>query len=229
MNQEQLSIFSPGPLHAKRKNICVYLKSLPLKTGDILCRLDNYVIYGVPFSKLVAHATNSPYDHAAVVYIENNEIYVLEVSDMGGTCKFSLIDWLDFSAVNYFTVYRLKEDTVYNISKLDSVIKAFFEDDPDYDFNFEENRIDAYYCNRAVAVIYERAGFLIGNPMLIKDVIHTKWGIIAFKIINAIIKWLTGYGFDLSQKVYFIGNEHIGMASSPLLKKVLDFKSQNVP
>lgn len=208
---QKTEMFDFGPLHEQRHEIEQALKLLPLQTGDILYRASNAKgPLGLPFSRLVARATKSDYSHAAIVLMQNEEIYVLEVNDQG-TLKLRFIDWLDTCYTKHFSVYRLKEINQLIIDLLEKEIRQVLKNDPDYDFNFSDP--DKYYCTESVALIYERIGHPLIKPQLIKDVVSP--------LIYYILKtgsWLFSLfsetSLSFNQPLYFVGNEQHGMMSS---------------
>lgn len=218
--EKQTNLFKAGPIHEYRFQICEKLKKLPIKTGDIVFRLDNYKYLGfISFSKLVAKVSKSKYDHAGCFFVENGEIFVLEQNDAG--CNLMrLIDFLDLSAISEFSIFRLKNDCDDSIAKLSEEIKSYLVSDPDYDYSFGSVP-GKFYCTQAVCNIYEKAGFKLMNPILIKNFMNKYWYYIFF-VINWTIFELTKKGFDTNNGMFFVGNEQQGMMASPLIEKLLD-------
>lgn len=237
-----------GPLHENRHNIVKQLCDIELQTGDILYRAsDAKGPLGFPFSRFIAYMTNSLYSHAAIVLIENNQIYVMEIND-AGTVKLRMIDWLDGCFTPEFSVYRLIEtrslmqsNTINKLrveiwnqiekdhknlspsmnGKVQHEIDDILEEDADYDFTFSDAK--KYYCTEAVAVIYERAGIKLCEPAYIKDCISW-WNYAIFAMGNWASGKLFGIKMPLDRTYYFVGNENIGLMSSKLTKLVLHYQ-----
>lgn len=211
MENQELKLFDFGPLHDSRREIDQILRKLPLKTGDILYRASNAKgPLGLPFSRLVSAITNSPYSHAAIVLMEENEPTILEVNDQG-TLKLRLIDWLDTCYTEEFSVYRLREIDDDLRDKIAHEIHKIFSDDPDYDFTFSDP--NKFYCTEAVSYIYAKVGMPLVEPETIKEVARPavywilKTGSWLFSLFSD-----TALNFD--QKMYYVGNTEKGMMSS---------------
>lgn len=211
-------LFTPGPLHKTRKEIVKKLKDLPVRTGDIIFRLDNFKFLGIPFSKLVAKATNSLYDHATIVSVEHGEIYLAEMSDMGSV-KYTMQDWLDFSSIEQFEIYRVKNLTDEQLFDLKQVIKNFLDEDPDYDFSFGKNP-NYYYCTEAVHKMYELIGINLANPLYLDDIVKNSFSYYLIAIISKIVFPFTGKGIPTDVPLHIVGNEKFGLMSSKLIELV---------
>ena len=215
-------MFEFGPLHDQRYEIEKILLDLPLKTGDILYRASNALgPLNIPFSRIVADLTDSPYSHAAIALIVNNTPFVLEINDQG-TLLYRMIDWLDTCYTSEFSVYRLKDRVDELKPEFEKQIKKILMDDPDYDFKFADP--NKYYCTECVASIYEKIGVKLWEPMLIKDVVSpTMYWLL--KVGNFAIGLFSDQcSLPFNEKMYFVGNEKKGMASSPLTYCVLHYK-----
>jgi hypothetical protein len=223
--QVEVLLYKFGPLYDNRKSILNYLKSIPLQTGDILYRFsDAKGPFNLPFGTLVARFTKSVYSHAAIVLMEKNEIYVLEVNDQG-TLKYRMLDWLDACATKEFSIYRLKDIDEVSIYKLEVEIRNILETDPSYDFSFSDP--DKLYCTESVALIYERAGVKLVEPQYIKEVVNS-FQYLVLAIGNWIISTFSDCKLPLDQKCYFVGNEKQGLMSSKKTKLVYHFKDKLV-
>lgn len=211
-------LFNPGLFHSLRFKIVKELKSLPVETGDIFYRQSDVKFMLVPFSRLISRLSKSPYSHASIALVENNEIYIVEVNDQG-CLLLRLIDWISTCAGKEFSVYRLKEDKP---EVLEKNIREFLEADPDYDFTF--NSDEKFYCTESVAYIYKKSGIELVEPELIKNKVPKWFYYLVFVPINWTIFKLTGKGFPINIPLYFVGNEKHGLMSSNKTKLIWKIK-----
>lgn len=215
-------MFDFGPLHDRRFEITNALKPI-LQTGDILYRAsDARGPLNLPFSRLVARLTKSPYSHAAMSYVDRGEIYILEVNDQG-TLKLRLIDWLDTCFTDEFSVYRLKNRDPQVLADLKRSIEELWRLDPDYDFTFVDP--NKFYCTESVAWCCEQAGERLCEPMSAKEVVKP-WVYWLIKAGNFVFQQF-GTSFPVDEPMYFVGNEQQGMMSSDKTELVLHFTAEN--
>lgn len=202
-----------------RKEVVDHLKGVGLKSGDILFRASEaYGPFGIPFSYLVEKFTNSKWTHMSLVRMRDDKPYVFEITDRG-TLEYRLIDWLDYCKDQDFSIYRLKNDNPLIIQKLEAEIDKILEEDPDYDFNFKQDD-DRFYCVEGATEVYRRVGIQLIEPSAMDEIIDG-WKLYLIKYGSKAIRYLTGAGFDFDSKFYFVGNEHQGVMSSPLITPVL--------
>ncbi|QDT64855.1 YiiX/YebB-like N1pC/P60 family cysteine hydrolase [Calycomorphotria hydatis] len=209
-------MFTPGPLHSRRKEIIAELEQLPLRTGDILYRYsDARGPLGLPFSRLLRIATDSLYSHAALALVEHDELYVKEVTDRG-TLKLRVLDWLSTCADENMQVQRLKSYTSEDERNFTDAINRFLEADYDYDYKF--NSRNRYYCFEAVFDIYKECGYILAEPKPAKELITpVSRGVIATG--NFFFKPF-GTSLPLDKPLHYAGNDEHGMLSSPLTECV---------
>ena len=213
-------MFTPGPLYQRRKEIVSLLKKIPLETGDIVYNAANVAgPFGIPFSKLIQTFTKSPYSHATLILVENEEYYAIDVSDWG-TRKLRIIDWFDNWYMTDFCVYRLKEKTPLITDCLTSGIKSFLDLDPSYDFNF--NDPNAYYCTEAVKTIYKNCGLDLGGSFLVKDIVP-KWFYPLILAGNFFTKIFTNSSLPTNVPISIVGNEKKGMIASQLTEIIFEY------
>lgn len=203
-----------GPLHDKRFEIVEALKAIPLQTGDILYRQgDARGPLNLPFSKLITHLTKSKYSHAAMVIMEGDEPFVLEVGE-NGTLELRLIDWMDQSVTNDLMASRINGLTPEAIKEIEKEMRIILKNDPDYDYTFLDP--NKFYCTESVNYVAEKVGYPIFKPELIKDVIPP-FALILFKIGNWFFKIFSGHSIPFEIPFYYIGNEKRGMMASKAL------------
>lgn len=217
MPENQQNLFKPGPLYHERFAIVDLVKQ-NMRSGDILYRAsDAKGPLGLPFTRLVASATNSEYSHAAIMFVENGEPNVLEVNDQG-TLRYRLLDWIDTCYGKTFSIYRLKDLNEVKEDLLLKEIYKFLDEDPDYDLTFSSD--DKYYCTESVIEIYRRALNLELDPgSLIKDVV-APWKYYLLRGGSEIFS-IFGTSLPFDKRLYFVGNEKRGMMSSPLTQLVI--------
>ena len=217
---EHKDLFKAGPLYAKRFTIVNQIRS-DMCSGDILYRYSAATgPFNLPFCPLVAHITKSEYSHAAVLFIDNGEPYVLEVNDEG-TLKYRLLDWIDTCYGQTFSLYRLKDLDEEKEAKLIEQIHLFLDEDPDYDLTFSDP--NKYYCTESVVTIYERAlGIKLDPGYLIKEIVPlwSYWLIVGGSFLFSFF----GASLPFNEKLFFVGNEKRGMMSSEHTRLVAKIK-----
>ena len=213
-------MFKPGPLYERRKEITSRLKDLPLKSGDIVFNAADVAgPFGIPFSKLIQKFTQSPYSHATIVLVENDETYAIDVSDWG-TRKLRIVDWFDNWYESEFCVYRLKDSKTENEKIFSDQIKLFLEEDPSYDFNFNDS--SKFYCTESVKTIYKKCGFDLNGSYLLKDIVPT-WFYYIIRFGNFFTSMFTGSSLPLDVPITIVGNTNKGMMASNCLTKIFEF------
>lgn len=216
--ETQKDLFKHGPLYKDRFGIINHLKTIGLKSGDILYRYsDAKGPLNLPFCRIVTRLTKSEYSHAAILFMENNEPHVLEINDQG-TLRYRLLDWMDTCVEGAFSIYRLNDLDDTKEAALLKEIYLVLETDPDYDFTFSDP--NKFYCTESVVEIYRNSlGVELDPGYLIKDVVPN-WTYILLRIGVGLFSFF-GTSLPFDQKLYFVGNEQRGMMSSPLTKLII--------
>jgi len=210
-------------LHNERFWLNTQLRSLPVKTGDIFFRLGHETYCGLPFSQLVAAATQSKYSHASVALVDRDEIWLAEVN-LTGTSQIRFVDWADF-CYGDFEVWRPTYDFDH-VPALDLAFREFVNLDEDYDLKFDYKSTRRVYCTKSVEVIWELADLPpLCKPMLAKDVMAW-WAYQLLRLGDPIAR-LAGASIPLWEPLWFVGNEKMGLMSSPNLTRV--YSSDNPP
>lgn len=209
----------PTQTTADRHELTKKLMSLPVKNGDVIYRKsDAKGPWGLPFCRLVAKATNAVYTHAAILFWEDKQLCVLEVSDTG-TVLYRFLDWVDFCLDEDFVIYRHKDLTPFLEKRFYDSIMDFLDLDPSYDFTFSSE--DKFYCSESVCYIYEEMGISICSPKLIKDIVSSSaW--LKIRVGNWLYsKIAPDVCLNLEKPMYFVGNEtNDGMMASKTMSKV---------
>lgn len=200
-----------NPLHSRRFDILADLKRIPVQTGDIFYRRgDARGPLGLPFSTMVCHLTCSKFSHAAMLFMQNGEPFMLDINETG-TQQLRFIDWVDSCITTDMRVVRLKGITPEKIQIIDQKIKEILDADPDYDYTFDSP--DKFYCTESVNYLAESVGLPICEPELVKHIIPW-WVYPIFWLGSKIYKVISGAGIPLDRKYYYIGNERRGMMAS---------------
>jgi hypothetical protein len=218
-------MFKFGPLHEVRYQIEDQLKKIPLETGDILYRSSNAIgPLGLPFSRLVSLLSKGKYSHSAIAFIKEDSQFVLEINDQG-TVLYRLVDWLDTSYGDDFSIYRLKNIDQDLRDKISQQIQNVLDLDPDYDFTFSDP--NKFYCTECVATIYKNVGYPLVDPEYIKDIVSSPIYLI-LKIGNWFMKLFSNEAsLPFDQKLYYVGNENRGMMSSEKTMLVYYYKKSS--
>ncbi|MFQ0996927.1 YiiX family permuted papain-like enzyme [Gilliamella sp. CG25] len=118
-------------------------------------------------SKAVEQATNSPYSHMGIIFIQNGKPYVFEA---GSKVAYTpLTSFIERGKNRYYVIKRLKDHnlSVKETNKLKLVAKTFENKPYDIWFGWNDNYI---YCSELVWKIYNRAlNLKIGQLQNIKD------------------------------------------------------------
>ncbi|MBN1514945.1 YiiX family permuted papain-like enzyme [Candidatus Sumerlaeota bacterium] len=107
-------------------------------------------------SKAIQLATNSPYSHMGIVYIQDGKPFVFEaVQPVKST---PLAEWIERGEGNHFVVKRLKDAserlTPDILKRMKSAGDTIAGKDYDLYFEWSDNRI---YCSELVWKVYDRA------------------------------------------------------------------------
>lgn len=185
-----------------------------LRTGDILIRMSKTKgPLGIPFSGLVSDLTQSDWSHSALVFMVDGKAWVLEVSDAGVT-QMRFVDWLPYCVGHKFLVLRHKDMTPAVEAAIQVEIDKYLELDQMYDFTYSNpSRV---YCVGSVCDIYGRVGIQLMEPMTVKEAIGDRPVVYGgFVVGNGLMKKISGKGFDLKARMYFVGNDKRGILACP--------------
>ncbi|MBC8479357.1 MAG: YiiX family permuted papain-like enzyme [FCB group bacterium] len=144
--------------------VCLGCNSRGLKNGDIIFQVSKS-----NQSKAIQLATNSPYSHMGIVYIENDKAFVFEAVQPVKTTL--LNEWITRGEDNHYVVKRLKKDlqilTPDVLNKMKKVGDQFMGKDYDLYFEWSDERI---YCSELVWKIFKQgAGVEIGSLQKISE------------------------------------------------------------
>lgn len=120
-------------------------------------------------SLAIQRATNSPYSHCGIIFIQNGKPYVFEAVS---TVRFTPVaEWIARGENRHFVVKRLKDAdrllTATSVGKMQAVARHFKNRPYDLTFEWSDRRI---YCSELVWKIYDRSlGIKVGKLQKLKE------------------------------------------------------------
>lgn len=130
---------------------CQKYKTFPFKTGDIIFQSSQS-----GQSRAVQLATHSIYSHVGIVYIESDQVYVIEA--VQPVKKTKIEEWVKYGDDEDFAVKRLKNSNFFakeqNKQKLYTTASKYLGKNYDIFFNWSDNEI---YCSELVWKVYKNA------------------------------------------------------------------------
>ncbi len=187
-----------------------------LKEGDILFRLSTTLLAGglVNFSKTIADATESDLSHAAIVYRVTDEGTILvDVSPVGISRRY-FSDWYRDGTYN-FVVRRLRPEYQYLVPKVLAEADKLIAKDVPYDDKFVPDD-DRFYCTEMIDHCFRAVGQPLAERIRIKDFPNN--GLVMY--IGCAVGRI-----NMNNEAVIVGNEKIGLFSSPMLETVLDLRT----
>lgn len=214
-----------GPLHAFRFQIENELRNVKIRTGDIFFRQGRESFYGIPFSKLVAKLTKSEYSHASVALVDGDEIRLVEVG-LSGTSEIRVVDWVDYSSIETFEVWRLKDEFFKSDTeeRLKCAVERFLERDAEYDLTFQSDS-NRYYCTESIEEIYRLAGLpRLEKTIFINELMSPTFFKWVFRPINGLVHWLAKASIPEFSPIMIVGNKDFGLMASHYLEPIYKFR-----
>lgn len=213
------------PLYTVKNRLEIYKKVIAsgIKTMDIVYRgSDARGPYNLPFMRVVSYLTKSPFTHAGIVFWMEDELFVLEMSDVG-TMVYRFVDWLGFCIGGKGLVYTMPEMSIAHRAYGLTLIKGFMKTDPDYDFTFSSP--SNYYCTELVCYFYRQVGLPVCEPKLIKEIISPLQFAVLRRLNFAYSRLTEGkVSLPMDEPMYFVGNEfNGGMMASPKMQKLAEW------
>lgn len=214
-----------------------------LATPGILVRpSDGRGPLNIPFMRWVSKYTQSEYTHAATLFFDDGEPWVLEVTDTG-TMLYRFIDWLTFVPGDNFKLYEVPG---IDGKRLNVICQYYYGLDLNYDSTFEAE--DRAYCTENVCNIFHALGVHLMKPMKLKEIVsayvqectggtsyakHLRYvGVMTLLTVGNFIckKFTKGkYGLPLSTPLYFVGNEKRGILSHKSLRCIYEGQKNSPP
>jgi hypothetical protein len=184
-----------------------------LQTGDILFRMgDARAAWGLfKFSKISAGMADSHYSHTAIVAWEDGEPFVYDTTTTGARKQPFPIWVLDTSGA--LAVKRPRPAYQKHVAQaIEFCRQVYFSQIPfDMDLKMGDDRL---YCIELTERAYRSAGLPLSDPLRIDQL--PRFGEFPFSV------WLAKRFSSLQpeQPAWVIGNERIGVFSSPALELV---------
>lgn len=199
-----------GPWWNSRQYVYESLRELNVKPGDIICRCGNAAVYGyVPFSRFICHLTKSKYSHAALVLDTVGDILIADVNAAGLRRQY-VTDWCDDIRGDDIIVLRYNGDSVAANLAVENARTLLISDIQNTEFVGNESSRN-FYCVELVCWCYLRAGVMLCQDIPICKLPNWR------SIYNLVAKM---HGIDYNDAVWCVGNEEIGLLSSPHLMKI---------
>jgi uncharacterized protein YycO len=121
-----------------------------IQSGDIIFQVSTSAQ-----SRAIQMATNSPYSHMGMIYIENGQIFVFEAIQPVQLTP--LKRWINRGKNGHYVIKRLKEShllTTNRLAKMKKTGQAFLGKNYDLYFGWSDERM---YCSELVWKIYKKA------------------------------------------------------------------------
>ncbi len=186
-----------------------------LKDGDIVFRMgDARAVLGLfPFSKISAAIAASHYSHTGIVAIEAGEPVVYDTTTTGPQRQPFPIWVLDTRG--HFAVKRPKDPAADHAVKAVAFCRDVYRKQIPFDFDMKLGD-DQLYCIELTERAYEAAGLPLSKPLRLDNLPRYA----EFPTITRLMKLFTP--MEPHQQAYVIGNESIGIWSSPALDLVYE-------
>jgi hypothetical protein len=186
-----------------------------LKDGDIVFRMgDARAVLGLfPFSKVSAAIAASRFSHSGIVAVENGEPVVYDTTTTGPQRQPFQIWVLDTRGS--FAVKRPRDPYGDRAAKAVEFCRAVYKSQTPFDFNMKLGD-DQLYCIELTERSYQSAGLPLSQPLRLDNLPRYA----EFPTITRLMRLFTKMEPD--QKAFVIGNESIGIWSSPALELVYE-------
>jgi Permuted papain-like amidase enzyme, YaeF/YiiX, C92 family len=186
-----------------------------LREGDIVFRMgDARAAFGLfPFSKISAAIAASRYSHTGIVAVEGGELVVYDTSTSGPQRQPFPIWVLDTRG--HFAVKRPRAPYSESAPKAVAFCRSVYEKQVPFDFNMSLGD-DKFYCIELTERSYTTAGLPLSKPLRLDHLPRYA----EFPRIVRLMKLATS--MVPQQLAYVIGNDAIGIWSSPSLELVYE-------
>ncbi len=186
-----------------------------LRDGDLLFRMGNArAFFGLmPFSRFSAAVAASKYSHSGIVAMEEGEPVVYDTS-AGGPQRQPFAIWL-LDAKGSFAVKRPAEPYQHHARGAVEFCRKAYRDQVPFDWNMTPGD-DKFYCIELTQRAYASAGLNLSEPLRLDHLPRYH----DFPKVVALMKVFTSMVPE--QQAYVIGNNNLGIWSSPTLETVYE-------
>jgi Permuted papain-like amidase enzyme, YaeF/YiiX, C92 family len=193
-----------------------------LREGDILLRMgDARAALGLlPFSKFSAAIAGSRFSHSGIVAREGGEVVVYDTTTTGPQRQ-PLAIWL-LDTRGSFAVKRPKPEYQAQVPRAVAFCRAAYEKQTPFDFGMKLGD-DHLYCIELTERAYQTSGLPLSKALRLDEL--PRYG--EFPKFVRLLKLATPMVPE--QRAYVIGNEKIGIWSSPALETVYDAPNGRPP
>ena len=193
-----------------------------LREGDIVLRMgDARAALGLlPFSKLSASIAGSRFSHSGIVAREGDELVVYDTTTTGPQRQPFPIWLLDTRGS--FAVKRPKPEFQAQVPRAVEFCRAAYEKQIPFDFGMKLGD-DHLYCIELTERAYQTSGVSLSKPLRLDELPRYR----DYPKFVRLLKLATPMVPE--QRAYVIGNENIGIWSSPALETVYDAPNGRPP
>lgn len=143
------------------------INSSNIKTGDLLFREKVTASLSQAIDQVTQTSQETHFSHVGLAVVEQDSVFVLHASSVGGTCKVSLKEFThsEIDATQVF-VYRLKEPYRKGIPQ--AIQKAYSMLGKPYNFSYVLSD-SSHYCSEFIYKAFQHDSIFKMNPMTFKD------------------------------------------------------------
>jgi hypothetical protein len=190
-----------------------------LKDGDIVFRRgDARILFGrFPFSRFVANCSGSLYSHTGIVAVETDGPVVYDITK-AGVRRQPFCVWI-LDNVGPIGVKRLKPSLRDKVPAILAFCRTNYANQAAFDFELGLDD-SAYYCVEMTEKAYRSTGLTLSEPIRLGDMEHAAEFPLCIFGIQAMSAWTLKEPLSLEHRVFFPGNDHHGIWSSPYLETV---------
>lgn len=193
-----------------------------LRDGDIVFRMGNArAFFGLmPFSRFSAAVAGSRFSHSGIVAFEDGEPVVYDTST-GGPQRQPFPIWL-LDARGPFAVKRLGEPHRHHAPQAVAFCREVYRTQVPFDRNMNLGD-EQFYCIELTQRAYASSGLELSRPIRLDHLPRYE----EFPKVVRLVKLFTPMVPE--QRAYVIGNERLGIWSSPALETVYEAPDARPP
>lgn len=193
-----------------------------LQDGDILFRMgDARAAMGLfPFSRISAAIAASRFSHSGIIAIENGEPVVYDTTTTGPQRQ-PLRVWV-LAAAGSVGIKRPRPEYQSRVPGALAYCRAVYQKQIPFDFDMKMGE-DKLYCIELTERAYRSAGLPLSDPIALHNLPRYH----EFPWIVRLMKLATP--MEPHQEAFVIGNENLGIWSSPSLELVHDARDKLPP